>query len=206
MRNEDGIEIDLERLFRTLRRRWRQIALTTVLAGISVLLISLLMPRQYTSTVLFYVDGAEADSAMVLVKTGETLVGLSSGISRAKLEEMLSVREINNTGYFEVTVTGADAMEIKRIADAVAQALPQRVAEVIPNATAIVADPAQLATAPSFPSYPKAGLIGALSGFFLSAGHIAVRVIFAAGRKKRRISVKSPPGENPNTYLSLREG
>lgn len=186
----EEIEIDLRRLLAALLRRAKRIGLVTILCAALALLASLLfITPQYQSAVTFYISGCDVDSGMVLLETGQTLdaVMLESGVAytREELQKMLSAKAVRDTEFFRVTVTGEDAREAKRVADAVAEELPRRISDVIGEAVVRVADRAAVAGEPVSPNHTKNALIGALLGFAVMVGAVSLREIFAGGQPGR---------------------
>ena len=186
---EEFVEIDLERLVGALWRSRGRMVVAAVLAGLLAFVGSLVFLRgKYETKVLFYADGVAADVAMVLAETGETLDRVCAQVggewSRKSLDKAVTAKLSDGEGYFAVMVVTVSAGEGKKIADAMASVLPERMAKVIPNGKVTVADAPVLAEKTSLPHRGRVTLAGALLGAAAVAGDVGVRVIF--GRKKRR--------------------
>lgn len=94
-----------------------------------------------------------------------------AGVDRtyAQLQGMVTADSVNSTEFFEVVVTSTDPSEAAKIAEAITQVLPQRIANIIDGTSAKVMDHAQISTQPSSPSYSKSAMWGFLAGLLLSA-------------------------------------
>lgn len=185
--NSEEMEIDLGRLLSALWRRGWMIGVVSALCGLLTLLGTFLfITPKYQSSVMFHVSGGElADSCIVMLKTGETLLevcdaaGVDGGCE--DLEKMITAEIEGSTGFFTVTAVSEDAGEAKDITDAVARILPGRMGVIAEDISLIVVDAPRMAKKPASPDYPKAALTGALAGFALSAGTVAMREVFAPG-------------------------
>ena len=188
---DELIEIDLGRLFLALWRCKEYIFWMTALFSVLALLVSAFFIRpKYESSVLYYVTGVGVNPAMVVLETEETLDSIritsATSWSNKELMKMLSAEAVDDTGFFRITVTCQGAGNAVRLASAVAQVMPQRVAQVIPSATLYTAEAPRMAEEPSSPDHSKVALIAGLAGFALSAGTVSLQVIFTPTKRKRR--------------------
>lgn len=196
----DEMEIDIGRVLSALWRRGWVIGVVSILCALLTLLGTFLfVTPKYQSTVMFCVSGqSPAKDCIVVLETGETLreVIEASGVSRDReaLETMLSAEAVDAAAFFSVTVSSEDAGEARAIADAVARILPERVAGIVEGTTLNVADPPLTANRPGTPDYLKNTLVGALAGFAVTAGAIALREIFRGG-ENGKYEEKSPRAE-----------
>lgn len=96
-----------------------------------------------------------------------------------ELSGMISAASLNNTELFAVTVTGNDAEEAARIANTVAQVLPEKVAMVNSNSFVGVIDEALVpGTAnPHSDDTVKNAVMAAVLGAFLVCGVVAVKEV-----------------------------
>lgn len=154
--NDAGLELDLSRLFKALKKNfWLILLAGLIVAGIAFLYVSLFVEPSYSSEVVLYVNSmsvmindktyvsqSEIYAARSLVQTyieilknEETLSQIIAltGVeySPGQLKGMISTVVQNSTEIFSVVVTGHDAEEAQMIANAVAQILPIRVAEIV---------------------------------------------------------------------------
>lgn len=100
---------------------------------------------------------------------------LSEGLAIA---DFLQVERENETELFRVFVTWEDQQEAERIANAIGEVLPKRIDGIINDTSARIADYAVLPTEPVAPSARNNTILGALLGFVLAAGLIALHYLF----------------------------
>lgn len=198
--NPDYFEIDFLRLLNALWRRAGAILLAGLLgAGIAFSCAALLMQPRYESTVLMYVDNrsfspkdssfrfnqAELAAAQSLVNSYlvilESRSTLDAVIQQAELsysqEELLSMLEalaVDSTEFFEVTVTSTDPLEAQKIANTIAQVLPEQVAAVVDGSSIRVVDYAIAAEEPSSPNIVLYTLAGLLGGMLIACGVVVL--------------------------------
>lgn len=187
---QEYLVIDFGRLGRMLLRRSWILALTAVLCAALTMGVGLLLagPR-YESSVLFCAgnepqgeglsasdldaSGKLVDGFSVILYSRQTLADVIAAAgavcSVEELEVRITMEQIGQTQFFRVTVTGADGAETVKIAEAVGDVLPRRVAEITPGATATVVDPPLRASAPAGQDLPVWGIAGAALGLLLAA-------------------------------------
>ena len=194
-RNKDNIEIDLKRVFLAL---WAQ-AWIVVLAGIVCAAAAFsyayfMITPTYTSNVSIYVNNTYvdnnkvissselsaaqhlADTYMVILKSRSVLDKVAEktalGYSGNTLKQMISAHAIDETEVFAVDVTCTDYKHAAIIANAIADVLPGRIAEVVEGSSVKVVDHAVENPSPVGPSYKKYMVLGAAIGILLSAGAV----------------------------------
>lgn len=91
-----------------------------------------------------------------------------------RLKKMISASSINNTESFQIVVKANDPYSAKFINDAILFFLPDQIIRVVKAGAVEIIDTASIATEPSSPSLQKNVLIGALLGFVLVCGVIAL--------------------------------
>ncbi|MBR6529106.1 MAG: polysaccharide biosynthesis tyrosine autokinase [Firmicutes bacterium] len=202
-KNEE-LEIDLQRLFGALlKRAWMIVAATLICGLVSLGVTQFLITPMYESTAMFYVNNGSlsvggtslslsssdisvskslVDSYIVILKTRETLNDVADYAeidrSYAELKEMISASAVNDTEIFKVVVTSEDPEEAEKLADAISYLLPKRIANIVEGTSAQIVDHAVLPSAPSSPNVLKNTVLGAMIGFILSIGAIAIFEIF----------------------------
>lgn len=154
--NDNGIEIDLSRVFKALKKElWLILLVGVIIAGLAFLYVSLFVAPEYASKVVLFVNSqsvtindktylsqAEIYAARSLVQTyieilknedtlGQIIDLTGVDYTPGQLKKMISTNIENNTEIFSVTVTSRDAEEAQVIAAAVSQVLPIRVAEIV---------------------------------------------------------------------------
>lgn len=194
--------VDMKRAVAVLWKKAWQIALVSVLLAVAAFLAAkLLVTPKYESSAMFYVNNNAGsgsassitssditasknlvESYIVILNTNSTMEEIisTSGVSynQTELSEMISAQAVNSTEIFEVTVTGTDPEEIQRIASAIADILPDRIAGIIDGSSAMVVDYPVKATEPSSPNYIQTAMIGFIFGFVLMVTVILLREIF----------------------------
>lgn len=204
LERNDGIEIDLQRLFNAvLRRLWVVVLVSLVSAALFLGGTLMFISPKYKSSAMFYVNNSNINvgnvsvsmssgdlstsrglvkSYIVILNTRETLVDVIdyAGVDRtvAQLSNMIAAESVNDTEIFRVTVTSTDPQEAQKIADAVAYILPKRIGTIIEGTSAKVADAAVVPAKPSSPSYTNNTIIGFALGLLLSVGIIVLRELF----------------------------
>lgn len=192
--SRDYYVVDLAHIFKSLWRRIWIIALTAILgAAIGFSVASFLIPPKYSSSVLLYVNNnsisvgntsfnitaSEITAAQSLVNTyGEILESrttLERVIDKAgvkysyrQLAGMIASAPANETEIMKVTVTAEDPEEAARIANCIAEILPQRIDEIIDGATMEVVDYAVPEYQKISPSITRYTAVGFLLGLLLS--------------------------------------
>lgn len=198
------IEIDLGRILHAiLNRAWIIMIVSVLGAAIMFAVTRFLITPLYQSSAMFYVNNNSlsvgnaslsisssdlvtsrglVDSYIVILNTKETLNEVidqaGSGRSYGELKGMISAGAVSETEIFRVTVTSPDPAEAERLADAIAEVLPDRIGAIIEGSSAKIVDTAVQPSGPSSPSYSRNVMIGFILGFLLSAGLVVIREIF----------------------------
>ncbi len=206
METADYFTIDLRPSLRALRRCVGRIALVSLLlAALGFGIAAFLLPPRYESSVLLYVDnrGAQPDESLSMsdISAAQSLIPACRVIllSRTTLQQVLertgaaySVRELadmvrgeveGDAAFLRVTVSAADPQETAQIANAIAQVLPGRVAEIISGSAVTVVDAAVPDSHRVSPSIGRYTLVGGVLGLFFSAAAAVV-----ADRRKKAVS------------------
>ena len=202
VRKESATEIDLRRLGSALLRKSWLIIIASVLCAVLALgFTHYFVTPQYQSSTMFYVNNSTlslndvslssgdistrkdlVDSYIVILNSRDFLTDVKdyAGIDHSvgKLREMISAASVNSTEIFEVVVTNPDPNEARKIAHAIEELLPKRIASIIEGSSAKVVDTPIVAVNPSSPSYPKNVIIGFLVGLLFSTALIALREQF----------------------------
>ena len=200
-RNNDEIEIDLQRLLRALISKSWLIALVAVVCAVVTFFGTLFFVTPlYQSSAMFYVNNnsfnmsdmslssiTSADitasknlvnSYIVILKTRESINDVIdyAGVNRtySQVNSMISAASVSSTEIFRVTVTSPDPEEAEKIADAIAYILPKRIANIIEGTSAKVVDSAVQPSRPSSPNYTKNTLMGFMAGLFGCAALIVL--------------------------------
>lgn len=198
--NREETLIDPNKVFSALGRKIWVILLAAVLCG-AIILAGMLfaVTPKYEAAVKLYVNNHAVlgesissgdlstsrdltDSCIVILNTRETLNAVidytGADCSCTELKAMISAEAIDGTEILEVTVRAADPQAAEKLANAIADILPQRVVDIIEGASVKVVEAAVLPDSPSSPNYVENTAIAALAGAFLAAVVIALREIF----------------------------
>ena len=200
----DEIEIDLIKLMQVLLRKAKIIIAITLLVALAAFLITYyLITPTYTSTAMMYVNNSSisvgstsfsissaeltaaqslVDTYIVILKSRTTLEDI---IEREDLEydydelyDMIDSDAVNSTEIFEIDVTSHDPYEAERIANTIAEVLPDRIASIVDGSDVRIVDYAVVPSERTSPSYTLNTVIGALVGFLLAAAIVILRYLF----------------------------
>ena len=199
----DEIEIDLLKLGEVLLHKAGAIIAVTLLAAAAAFAVSFfLITPQYTATAMMYVNNSNisvggsfsissseltaaqglVDTYVIILKSRTTLEDI---IARENLEydykELYSMIEsgpVNSTEIFDINVTSPDPYEAERIANTIAQVLPERIASIVEGSDVRIVDYAVVPSGRTSPSFTLNTVIGALVGFFIAAAVVVLRYLF----------------------------
>ncbi len=189
-------EIDLRRLLGAVWKKAWIVVLSALLCGALALVgTKFLVTPQYQTSVLFhmgvktpigntvssndiYTAKNFVDSYIVILKSRTTL---NEVIDRAGVDctygevlGMVSAAAVNETEIFRVTVTNPDPFEAEKIANAIADVVPNRISTIIKGSDPKVLEYAITPRTPSSPNYYTSTALGLMLGALLAAGIIAV--------------------------------
>ena len=194
--NEIGaIELNLFDLIRLLWQKLWIIVLSMIVCGaIAFSVAAFLVPPQYTSSAMLYVNNSSASVSgipftisasqlsasksllytyVVILKTRTTLDMVKDRIdidySVGELQDMISAEAVNNTDIFRITVTCSSAQDARVIVDTLVDVLPDRIADIVDGSSVRIVDAAITPTSRSSPSYTRYAAIGVLVGAILSS-------------------------------------
>lgn len=199
----DEIEIDLLKLFKALWRRALIIILVALIGASAAFAFTMFfIEPTYTATASFYVNNSSISigSMNYSISAGElsassTLVNtyiyilksrttLEDVIERAQLpykytelSGMITTKAVTGTAAFDVTVTTGDPSESEKIANTIAEVLPERITEIVDGSNVRIVDYAIIPARRAGPSYSRNLIIGFLAGAVLMSAIVAVRFI-----------------------------
>lgn len=200
----DYYEIDLLRLAQALwKRLWLVVLVTLICGALAFSYTYFLVTPLYKATAMMYVNNSAisvgsakvsisagdlaasqslVDTYTVILKTRGTLNEVISrtGVpySYQQLSRMVEAGAVNSTEGFSIDVTSADPQEAERIANTIAEILPDRIAEIVDGSSVKVVDYAIVPSEISSPSYTRNTALGMLLGLVLIAAIICLREIF----------------------------
>lgn len=198
----DEIEIDVGRIFLAIMSRaWLVILVAVLCAAIAFGGSHWLLTPQYQASAMFYVNNSAyavndsqsissgdlatsrglVNSYMVILNTRETLNEVIEyadvDLTYGQLSGMVKAESVEKTEMFRVTVTSPDPQEAHRIANAIADVLPDRIGSIIDGSSAEVVDWAVVPRVPSSPNYVKNTEIGFLVGMLLTVAVVVLMEI-----------------------------
>jgi len=197
-------EIDLRELFGALLRRWWAIVLAILIVGAAAFgyTFFLVDPLYKASTLLyvnnsdisvgstsFSISNADLTAAQKLVDTYVVILksrtALNEVIEEAdlpytyeQLRGMISASAVNSTEVFQIEVTSKSPSEAEKIANTIADILPDKIADIVAGSDVRIVDYAVVPAHRSSPSYTRNTAIGALLGGLLSAVIVILAYLF----------------------------
>ena len=201
IRNNEEMEIDLQRVFGVLLSKAWLIGLVAVVCAVAVFLGTFfLITPTYKSSAMFYVNNSALNlgeaalsistgdinasrglvqSYLVILNTRESLNAVIdyAGVNRtfSEVRGMITAEAVDDTEIFRVTVTSEDPQEAEKIASAIAYILPKRISRIIEGTSAKIVDSAVVASAPSGPNYTRNALLGFVLGTLLICAYLVIR-------------------------------
>ena len=187
---DERFEVDIPRLISVLWRRIWAIILAGILgAGLAFSVATLFVTPQYRSDILLYIDSSQPSVGESLVETYvgilESRSTLDTVISKGGLMynykglyKMLHTESVEGTALFQVGVTAADPEEARKIADLIAEVLPEQAALLVKGSSLSVVDYGSEALEPISPDVPVWTCIGLLLGMAAACGLILCRELF----------------------------
>lgn len=190
--NKEIIEIDLKRMALSLwRRAWIIVLVGVICAAMLFSYAYFFVTPQYSASIKIYVNNTYGTNSpgfsssqlsaaqslartyMVILKSRTVLQEVSEltelPYSYKQLEGMVVSTTVHETEVFETTVTCANYKHAAKIANAIAQVLPDKIAAVVEGSSVRVVDYAVENSARVSPSYQNYAIIGMAAGVLLSA-------------------------------------
>ena len=186
---ESGVELKLQELLTFYLRKWKAIV-ACVLLGVVIALsyTFFFVTPTYRTSITIYVSNTTEDKVSLnssdlsasihLVKpymilaTNDTVLSqaatrLNEEYSVAQLRRAISTEQMDNTIIFSLSVTHKNPKEAARIANVMAEVLPEVGPTVIEASSAKTIATAKVPTSPFSPNYSKNALMGGLIAFAL---------------------------------------
>ena len=98
--------------------------------------------------------------------------------SYQQLTKMVQAEAVNSTEVFSIDVTSPDPQEAELIANAIADILPDRIADIVEGSSVKIVDYAIVPAEIASPSYTRNTALGMLVGLVIIAAIICLREIF----------------------------
>lgn len=200
-RNE-GLELDLRRLFKTYLQKWWLFVIAAVVIGAGAYAYThFFITNLYTTSTTIYVNNFKEDtkqdsvsssnlsasarlvstyinivkSNRVMEKASEQLNG---EYSPGAIAGMVSAKQVDETEIFAIYVTGPVPEETAKIANVLAEVVPAEIGALIEGSSARVIDYAKIPVYRSYPSYRRNTVIGAAVGIVIVLIYLTLRFIF----------------------------
>ncbi|MBQ7124792.1 MAG: hypothetical protein IJO00_00380 [Clostridia bacterium] len=194
--------IDLSHILKTLLKRVWVLIIAAIIGGSAFFVYSNFFKTPlYSSQILLYVNNSsfsvgstsvsisasQISAAQSLAKTYTVILNnrttLEKIIERAginysygQLGKMIEAYSVNETEVLCVKVTCEDPYEASKIANCIAEVLPERISEIIEKSNVVVVDTAIPSLVPVSPNVMTDTVIGVLLGILVAGGLI---VLFA---------------------------
>lgn len=194
IKNNEEMEIDLQRLVGSVLNKAWLIALVSAVCAVAVFFGTwFFVAPSYKSSAMFYVNNnslslgetsfsitsADINASRGLVQTYIVILNTREVINDVidyagvdltygEVKGMISAKAVDSTEIFQVVVTSSDPAEAEKIADAISYILPKRISTIIEGTSAKVVDAAVLPSSPSGPNYTQNTMFGFLAGFALA--------------------------------------
>ena len=201
--NREEYEIDLVKLFRALWKKALVIIFVAVIAAAAVFAYTLFfISPSYDATASIFVNNSSfsfgstsfsissselsASNSLVntyiyILKSRTTMedVIAKAGLpySYEKLSKMVSTKAVTGTAAFDVTVRSSSPVEAEKIANVIAEVLPERIAEIVDGSSVRIVDYAIVPAHRSAPSYTKNTILGFVAGAVFAAAIVLIRFI-----------------------------
>lgn len=197
-RNESGVELRLQELMTVYLRKWKAIVACVLLGVVVALCFSFffITPTYRTSITVYVsnnritedkenVSSADLSASIYLVKaymilaTNDTVLSkaateLNEEYSVGQLRNAISTEQYENTVIFTLYVTHTDPEEAARIANVMAEVLPEVAPTIIDASSAKTIATAKVPTSPFTPDYEKNALLGGTISLVLVLVYLAI--------------------------------
>ncbi|NCB94689.1 MAG: polysaccharide export protein [Clostridia bacterium] len=201
---EDEIEIDLREILFVLLRRWWAIALSLIIgASLAAGVTQIAITPQYQATSMIYIlSKTTSISSAIDIQLGKQLtvdfeilatsrpviekvieeLGLEANYEQ--VVELITVENPDSSQILRLICTNPDPVLARDIANSLANATADRVAEIMATDRPTIAETAIVAQNPVSPSMMKNTAIGGFLAACLAAGIIILQVILDDTVKK----------------------
>ena len=199
--NKEYYTIDVMQILRALwHKAWALLLAALIAGGSAFCYANFFIEPRYSSSIMLYVNNggvsvngfsistSQIAAAQSLVKTYTEILSNrttlervieKSGVSYSykQLAGMIKAAPSNETEIMKVTVTTTDPYEAARIANTIAEVLPERISEIIENSSMEVVDSAVPELQKVSPSITKYTAIGLLLGGLVAAAFVVISAL-----------------------------
>ena len=202
MKEKEELQVDLRLVGKALVRHLWIIMLAMLICGAGAFTYGRFFATPlYSSTTKMYVNNVSKDSLngefissselaaaqrlvntyIEILKTPDTLMQVIEeaevSYSYSELLGMISAGAINNTEVFYITVQCPVPEDAERLANTIAEVLPERIAAIVDGSSVKAVQAAILPTAPDSHSITKLVILGAFVGFIICCAVITISVL-----------------------------
>ena len=198
---KDGVEIDLQKLLLVYLRKWWLIILCGLIIGGASLYYTVyhITPMYRASVTVYvnntkggelveYISGSNLSASKQLVNTYVNIITSDTVLAKVvedsglpysvgRLRDMMSTEQVDDTEIFKVYITHEDPGVAAEVANAVAQAAPARIEEIVEGSSTKIIDYAKVPTGRYSPSYSRNAILGGVIGVVLAMLYITVRYL-----------------------------
>lgn len=200
MKERDLIKIDFLKIAEGLIHRLWIIIISMLLCGVLMFSCAAFwITPKYESSVLMYVNNSsfsvgatnfsisssEISAAKSLVETYLVILNTRSTLNDVirqgglncsvdDLRDMISAASVNETEVFSINVTCADPQLAERIANTIAQVLPEKIADIVEGSSVRIVDHAVVSSERVSPIVSRYTILGLLIGLVISCAAITV--------------------------------
>ena len=201
--SDDYNVIDLLHIAKALwQRAWIIVLSALVAAGIGFSVSAFTIAPKYASQIMLYVNNssvslgnttfsissADLTASQSLIKTYAVILNNRTTLEKVidktgvpytygQLSSMIKAESVNDTEVMRVTVVSEDPYEAAKIANSIAELLPERIAEIMDGCSMEVIDSAIPNTNKISPNITKYTAQGFIIGFLIAAGILTVLAI-----------------------------
>ena len=194
------IEIDLRKLVTAVLLRWWVVVLAAAVGTVGAYCVTKYqMTPKYSATAKMYVNNSTEISKSItsgdisasksLVDTYITIIrsdtvlddvieNVDSVSTPAELNSMLTAGAINSTEVFHITVTHPNPDVAAMLANAIAEAAPIHLSEIVEGSSAKIVEKAKVPKSPSSPDVRKNTMTGGLGGLLLAVAVLVLIAVF----------------------------
>ena len=183
--NNKFYEVDILQLFAAIWHRiWAVIIAAVIGAGVGFSVAEFAIAPKYTAQALLYVNNTVSvggtsvsisasqltaaqnlvDTYIVILESRSTMNDVikkaAVDYSYAEMCDMVSAKSVNNTEIFSIAVVGHDPEEATRIANVIADLLPDKISEIVDNSSVRIVDYAVVPATKSSPNTVRFSLVG----------------------------------------------
>lgn len=194
LQNEEVLTIDLEQLFKVVKKNIRLILISTVLtAVIAFVITTFLLPKKYASSSSIYLvskvneqtgtvdanalnaNSKQVNNYMEMIKGKNILNKVSTSLDMKDVKEVqgaISVTNKTNTEIIEIKATTDDPVKSQQIVQTTINVFFNEVKENLKIENMMVMNDPEVEESPVSPSKKMNTLIGALLGMLGSGGYV----------------------------------